>query len=93
MSALITAVFDEFVGCEYSQEGTQTFYNFTTPQAIQERYAGCTARNPELSCFTVNASPYSENIYQRLGFAPRAELTEKDGIKYIPMEMKIPPRE
>ncbi len=139
-SALINAVFDEFVGCDYSREGNRTFYDYTTPQAIQERYAagnllfvaqagsaiigmieirdlchisllfvgkeyhkmgiarrlfetaiaGCRSRNPELSTFSVNASPYSEQIYRRLGFTPCAGLTEKDGIKYIPMEMKIP---
>ncbi len=142
-SALITAVFDEFVGCDYRLEGKQTFYNYTTPQAIQERHAAgnllcvaqveykiigiieirdlchisllfvhkqfqrkgiarrlwetslleCTAQSPGIELFTVNASPYSEKIYRRLGFHPSAELNEKDGIKYIPMSIKIPPRE
>lgn len=140
-SALITAVFDKFVGFEYSREGKQTFYNYTTPQAIQERYTAgnllfvaqtesniigiieirdlshisllfvykqfhrqgiarrlwetalheCTSQNPDLSAFTVNASPYSEKIYRRLGFEATADLTEKDGIKYIPMSMKLAP--
>ncbi|MCF7929481.1 MAG: GNAT family N-acetyltransferase [Spirochaetales bacterium] len=143
VSALISTVFDEFVGIEYSRQGKTTFSSFTKPEAIRKRYTAgnlifiaqaeskiigiieirdlshisllfvdkqfhrkgiarrlwetalleCTAQNPGLSAFTVHASPYSEKIYRRLGFHPSAELTVIDGIKFIPMSMKITPRE
>jgi predicted GNAT family N-acyltransferase len=37
----------------------------------------------------VNASSFSEKIYLRLGFIKTGELTEKNGIKFIPMKMKL----
>ncbi|MDD5455745.1 MAG: GNAT family N-acetyltransferase [Candidatus Margulisbacteria bacterium] len=37
----------------------------------------------------VNASPYSEKIYAKLGFQKTSEQTVKNGIKFIPMKMTI----
>jgi predicted GNAT family N-acyltransferase len=33
----------------------------------------------------VNASPFSEKIYAKLGFTKLSEMMERNGIKYIPM--------
>ncbi len=37
----------------------------------------------------VNASPFSEPIYRKLGFTTVGEKTEKNGILFIPMIMKL----
>ncbi len=37
----------------------------------------------------VNASPFSEKIYSKLGFKKISELIEKNGIEFIPMRMEL----
>ena len=39
---------------------------------------------------TVNASPYAESIYQRLGFIPTDTEQAVSGIRFIPMKHIIP---
>lgn len=39
---------------------------------------------------TVNSSPYAARIYERLGFVKTAEMQERDGIRYVPMEYRVP---
>ena len=46
-------------------------------------------QNSAATKITVNASPYAEPIYARLGFIKTAERQEKDGIVFIPMEYSI----
>ena len=43
----------------------------------------------ESKAVTVNASPYAEPIYKKLGFVPLATQTVKDGIKYTPMRLDL----
>jgi predicted GNAT family N-acyltransferase len=38
---------------------------------------------------TVNASPYGEPIYKKLGFIPTDSQQERDGIKFTPMELVL----
>lgn len=49
----------------------------------------CKAYNAALSEVTVNSSPYAVEVYQKLGFLQRSEEQEKDGIRYIPMVLKL----
>lgn len=44
---------------------------------------------PEIRLVSVNASPFAEEIYQALGFVKTADLQERDGIRFIPMEYAI----
>jgi predicted GNAT family N-acyltransferase len=46
-------------------------------------------RNPELVKFYVHASPYSVPIYKKLGFIETDIMQEENGIKYVPMEIRI----
>ena len=46
-------------------------------------------RDPVLDKFYVHASPYSIPIYKKMGFIATDNLREENGIKYLPMEMKI----
>lgn len=43
----------------------------------------------EKETLTVNSSPYALEIYKKLGFVAQEDLQEKDGIKFIPMEMQV----
>lgn len=43
----------------------------------------------ETDTITVNASPYGEPIYRRLGFIPVSPQTVKDGIKFTPMQFTL----
>ena len=43
----------------------------------------------EKETLTVNSSPYALEIYKKLGFVIQENLQEKDGIKFIPMEMQV----
>lgn len=41
--------------------------------------------NIDTDTLTVNSSPFAEKIYEKLGFTITGQMTEKDGIKSIPM--------
>jgi GNAT superfamily N-acetyltransferase len=42
-------------------------------------------RSPDLEMLTVNSSPNSIVVYERLGFRPTGEETTTNGIRYLPM--------
>ena len=42
-----------------------------------------------LNAITVYSSPYSQNIYKKLGFIPYSEMLEAKGIKYFPMKLVL----
>jgi GNAT superfamily N-acetyltransferase len=133
---LISAVFNEYVGVDYSEEGNRTFNDFIRPDQIIERYKSgnivltyqidgeiigmIEVRDDNHICLffvhsdyhgrgigrmlfneilrtvkgktdiiDVNASPFSEEIYSRLGFSRISDTTEKNGIIYIPMKMEL----
>lgn len=136
VSRLVSSVFNEFIGCEYTEEGNTVFNDFIAPEKILERYNNGdilltfqqdgsiigmieVRDNNHISLFfvgkkhhntgigrallnetvsmvkgktdllTVNASPFSEKIYRKLGFERTGEKTEKNGIIFIPMRMAL----
>lgn len=136
ITSLIKSIFDEFVGFEYSDEGTMVFNDFIKPEQIVDRYNKgdilltyeeddktigiIEVRNNNHICLffvdkkyhnkgvgkklfhailekvkgktgfiEVNASPFSEKIYAKLGFIKLSELKETNGIKYIPMKIDL----
>lgn len=48
--------------------------------------AALLTEDASVSSITVNASPYSVPVDQRLGYEATDRLQEKDGIKFVPME-------
>ena len=42
-------------------------------------------KREDVSCVTVNSSPYAVDAYERLGFCKKGEQQEKDGIIFVPM--------
>ena len=44
---------------------------------------------PGLTFMEVNSSPYALEVYRRLGFAAEGAESERDGIRFIPMIMKL----
>ena len=46
-------------------------------------------RDIKLDKFYVHASPYSIPIYRKMGFVETGSMCEENGIKFLPMEMKI----
>jgi ribosomal protein S18 acetylase RimI-like enzyme len=49
----------------------------------------CLKKKPDLSKISVNASPNSVRIYQRLGFRPAGSEQVKRGIRYTPMTLTL----
>ncbi|NJD04817.1 MAG: GNAT family N-acetyltransferase [Ruminiclostridium sp.] len=49
----------------------------------------CKEIKPDLYEISVNSSPYALEIYKKLGFSVIGEQTTRDGITYIPMNMKF----
>jgi GNAT superfamily N-acetyltransferase len=46
-------------------------------------------RNSTIEKFYVHASPYSIQVYKKMGFSETETIQEENGIKYLPMEMII----
>jgi len=46
-------------------------------------------RDSTIKKLYVHASPYSIPIYEKLGFVETDTLQENNGIKYLPMEMRV----
>jgi GNAT superfamily N-acetyltransferase len=133
---LITSVFSEFVGFEYTDEGNKAFNDFIKPEKILERQKEgniiltyekngkiigmIEVRDYNHICLffvdkkyhnkgigrklfnevllkiegktvylEVNASPFSEEIYSKLGFISIGKKTETNGMLFIPMKMEI----
>lgn len=49
----------------------------------------CKNYNAALSEVTVNSSPFAVKVYEKLGFLQRAKEQEKDGIRFVPMVLKL----
>ncbi|NVO20770.1 MAG: GNAT family N-acetyltransferase [Bacteroidetes bacterium] len=58
-------------------------------ELLNDAISICLARNPDVQTISVNASPYSIPIYQRLGFVPIGLLQQNNGITFLPMEMNL----
>jgi predicted GNAT family N-acyltransferase len=46
-------------------------------------------RVPDTDTVLVHASPFSIPVYEKLGFVATDSMQEENGIKYLPMELKI----
>jgi GNAT superfamily N-acetyltransferase len=56
---------------------------------LHEAMKACLQNNPDLTAFYVHASPFSVPIYRKLGFVETNIMQENNGIRYIPMEMRV----
>jgi GNAT superfamily N-acetyltransferase len=71
-----------FVDKEYQGQGiAKMLFDESLKEMIQ--------RDPKLNIFYVHASPYSIPIYKKMGFIGPDIMREENGIKYMPMELKI----
>lgn len=133
---LVCAVFKDFVGFEYTKEGSKEFNDFIEPEKMVQRYINgniiltyqlggsivgmIEVRDNNHICLffvdkdhhhkgigrkllnevlvkvkgktnfiEVNASPFSEKIYAKLGFKKTSDKLEKNGIIFIPMKMEL----
>jgi predicted GNAT family N-acyltransferase len=71
-----------FVDKEYQRQGI-------AKKLIQKSLRNSIQKDADLDKFYVHASPFSIPIYKKLGFIETSEMQEKNGIKYLPMEMII----
>jgi GNAT superfamily N-acetyltransferase len=46
-------------------------------------------KNPDISNIQVHSSPYAVAIYERFGFHPNHDFQVANGIRYLPMEMRL----
>lgn len=53
----------------------------------QVRSAALAAGNP--TAFTVNSTLYGRPVYERFGFTVTGPVTQRDGLTYIPMALKL----
>jgi predicted GNAT family N-acyltransferase len=49
----------------------------------------CISTNPELTELTVNSSPNAVSAYRALGFVQSGEEKTVNGIRFVPMSLKI----
>jgi GNAT superfamily N-acetyltransferase len=71
-----------FVDKEYHGQGI-------AKKLFQESLKICIQRDEKLDRFYVHASPFSIPVYKKLGFVETDSMQENNGIKYLPMEIKI----
>jgi GNAT superfamily N-acetyltransferase len=56
---------------------------------VERAGAICREKDTALRCFEVNASPYSEKIYAKMGFRKTANMQNVNGLKFVPMMMEF----
>jgi GNAT superfamily N-acetyltransferase len=71
-----------FVDKEYHGQGI-------AKKLVKESLKICIQKDAKLNKFYVHASPFSIPVYKKLGFIETDNMQENNGIKYLPMEMKI----
>lgn len=49
----------------------------------------CKEKNPSLKTITVNSSSYAVEVYHKFGFSDVSSEQVMDGIRFVPMELKI----
>lgn len=47
-------------------------------------------KDMNVKLITVNASPYAQKIYRKMGFSETDKLQQQEGLLFIPMAMKVP---
>ncbi len=56
---------------------------------FEKTLENCRKRNKSLKKFYVHASPYSVQVYEKLGFVATNVMQEEHGIQYLPMEKDL----
>ncbi|MGB7566385.1 MAG: GNAT family N-acetyltransferase [Chitinivibrionales bacterium] len=56
---------------------------------MAEAVALCREKDKGLKYFEVNASPYSEKVYVKMGFKKTSDIQNVNGLKFIPMVLKL----
>jgi GNAT superfamily N-acetyltransferase len=57
---------------------------------VGKAVALCREKNKGLKYLEVNASPYSEKIYAKMGFKKISDLQDVNGLKFVPMVLELP---
>lgn len=70
-----------FVDGEYHRRGIGT-------ALVKKAASDCKRLDPSVDVLTVNASPYGVPFYKALGFVPTGEMTEEDGMRFMPMKIE-----
>lgn len=60
-------------------------------ELMRRAAAECLRRMPPPDVLTVNASPNAVAAYARMGFVPRGQEQERDGIRHVPMTLSLNP--
>jgi len=63
--------------------------NGIAKRLVAQAAALCREKDKGLRYFEVNASPYSEKIYARMGFKKTSNIQNVNGLKFIPMVLKL----
>lgn len=58
-------------------------------ELIERSLGRCLSRNPSLGSISVNSSPNSVTFYEKVGFRPKAPEQQHNGIRFVPMVLKI----
>jgi GNAT superfamily N-acetyltransferase len=56
---------------------------------LNEALRLCKSASGAVTHFEVNASPFSETIYAKLGFIKEREMQEINGMQFVPMRMAV----
>ena len=56
---------------------------------VAKAIASCREKGEALRGFEVNASPYSEKIYAKMGFKKTADMQNINGLRFVPMAMEL----
>lgn len=56
---------------------------------LAKAIASCRKKGKALKGFEVNASPYSEKIYAKMGFKKTSDMQNVNGLKFTPMAMEL----
>lgn len=56
---------------------------------VARAIASCQEKDKPLKGFEVNASPYSEKIYVKMGFNKTAYMQNVNGLKFVPMALEF----
>jgi GNAT superfamily N-acetyltransferase len=95
---LVAAQADVLVGMIEMRHAEHVAMMFVEPRGggigrrlLQTALAVSISRNPELERVTVHSSPNAVRAYERLGFRATDQERELNGIRFIPMALKITP--
>ncbi len=95
---LVAVVGDKIVGVIEIRDYDHVSLLFVDPQfqrrgiareLLRRSLATCHRHKPDLAEMTVNSSPYAVPIYEKLGFRQTEPEQVKNGIRFIPMVLKL----